>query len=324
MLLKRNIVFCLFMGSFVCLSACGKADKASCGNGTCESGETAESCAADCSEEPSESCGDGTCDADESFASCPADCSGLCAGEADATFSAGLADDGAWSAEECAGLEQNSACVSAGMAGAGVICAGAVDGPACEAMEDCAWAADGCIASTLNACALASGFGQSACEDAGCLYGAAGHQSCTAEVSEANCSAGSAVLKEAQGFECSWNATTGQCWGPKTGKDKARASASTCGASCLAAEDADACVIECLVSEDHLGSETLSSGCLSCFSGEYSCVLESCSTECAAVSTVCDGSCNLDCTEALQDCADCRETNGCNRLFRDCAEGAGS
>jgi hypothetical protein len=26
----------------------------------------------------------------------------------------------------------------------------------------------------------------------------------------------------------------------------------------------------------------------------------------------------------LQDCADCRETNGCNTLFRDCAEGAGS
>ncbi|MDP7040082.1 MAG: hypothetical protein QGI45_13055, partial [Myxococcota bacterium] len=95
MLSKKKLVFGLFMGSFVCLSACGKADKASCGNGTCESGETAESCAADCSEEPSESCGDGTCDADESFASCPADCSVLCAGEAYATFSAGLADDGA-------------------------------------------------------------------------------------------------------------------------------------------------------------------------------------------------------------------------------------
>lgn len=41
----------------------------SCGNGTCDEGETAESCPADCN-----LCGNGTCDQGESRTSCPADC----------------------------------------------------------------------------------------------------------------------------------------------------------------------------------------------------------------------------------------------------------
>ncbi len=46
----------------------------SCGNGTCDRGESAASCAADCSAAPT--CGDGTCGPDETLASCPADCGG--------------------------------------------------------------------------------------------------------------------------------------------------------------------------------------------------------------------------------------------------------
>jgi hypothetical protein len=322
MLLKRDFVFCLFIGGFVLLSGCGKSDKESCGNGTCESGETATSCAADCSEEAGDVCGDGSCDDGESFAACPADCSGLCTGESDVAFGAGLLGDGAWSATDCMGLVQNSACVSAGMVGAGVTCASAADATTCEAMVDCTWTG-GCLASTLITCNIAGATGQTACEAVGCLYGLAGYQSCTPAISEVNCSAGSAVLKAGQGFECSWNATTSQCWGAKTGKDEARAAAAACGASCLAAADVDACVVECMVGEDHLGSETLSSGCLSCYTGELSCVLESCLTECAA-STDCDASCSPDCTEALQGCAACQETKGCNALFESCALGTGS
>jgi hypothetical protein len=48
----------------------------SCGNGTCEAGETTSSCAADCAEPPA--CGDGTCKGDETPASCPADCPTMC------------------------------------------------------------------------------------------------------------------------------------------------------------------------------------------------------------------------------------------------------
>jgi hypothetical protein len=44
-----------------------------CGNGKCETGETAQSCAADCSSSPV--CGNGTCETGETAQSCPKDCS---------------------------------------------------------------------------------------------------------------------------------------------------------------------------------------------------------------------------------------------------------
>ncbi len=50
----------------------------SCGDGTCDSGETCDACAADCGACPAmPSCGDGTCDSTESCDSCAADC-GAC------------------------------------------------------------------------------------------------------------------------------------------------------------------------------------------------------------------------------------------------------
>ena len=45
-----------------------------CGNGACEQGETPESCPNDCTAD----CGDGTCGDDETLESCPADCTGVC------------------------------------------------------------------------------------------------------------------------------------------------------------------------------------------------------------------------------------------------------
>lgn len=58
------------------LPGCGSEDDDTnspvCGNGTCEAGENATTCAADCPSAPV--CGDGTCSAGETTGSCPGDC----------------------------------------------------------------------------------------------------------------------------------------------------------------------------------------------------------------------------------------------------------
>lgn len=62
------------------LSTCGVANgclpaPVVCGNGKCETGETAASCAGDCAPPPPATvCGDGKCQAPETAASCPQDC----------------------------------------------------------------------------------------------------------------------------------------------------------------------------------------------------------------------------------------------------------
>ena len=45
-----------------------------CGNGACEGGETAASCAADCAGPTGPVCGNGTCEGGETLLGCPADC----------------------------------------------------------------------------------------------------------------------------------------------------------------------------------------------------------------------------------------------------------
>ena len=58
-----------------CAQSAGCAGAAPvCGNGTCEAGETAATCAQDCKSGPV--CGNGTCEAGETKTSCPADCGG--------------------------------------------------------------------------------------------------------------------------------------------------------------------------------------------------------------------------------------------------------
>jgi secreted trypsin-like serine protease len=56
-----------------CEADCGACPPV-CGDGTCEGNEDCETCAADCGPCPVSYCGDGTCDADEDCNSCEADC----------------------------------------------------------------------------------------------------------------------------------------------------------------------------------------------------------------------------------------------------------
>ncbi len=54
--------------------SCSTSTGPVCGNGTCESGETATSCPADCKTTTPAVCGDGKCQAPETSDSCPSDC----------------------------------------------------------------------------------------------------------------------------------------------------------------------------------------------------------------------------------------------------------
>jgi hypothetical protein len=58
---------------------CGPPQPTTCGDGTCNGGETCATCPADCGAcpPPPPTCGNGTCDGTETCASCPADC-GVC------------------------------------------------------------------------------------------------------------------------------------------------------------------------------------------------------------------------------------------------------
>ncbi len=55
-----------------CPADCGTVNN--CGNGTCDAGETKANCPADCTGGTTNKCGNGTCDAGETTANCAADC----------------------------------------------------------------------------------------------------------------------------------------------------------------------------------------------------------------------------------------------------------
>lgn len=72
-------------------AGCGTTIEPTCGDGTCDPSETAESCPEDCITEPT--CGDGTCDAQETPEDCPADCAppeDSCSGKCIADYQQGL------------------------------------------------------------------------------------------------------------------------------------------------------------------------------------------------------------------------------------------
>ncbi len=94
-------------------TASGCKIPASCGNGTCDSGENCFSCAADCScgdeqacsvvagECAADTCGNGACDADENCLSCQADCG--CSGGESCAF-------GICTGDPCGGITYDGCC----------------------------------------------------------------------------------------------------------------------------------------------------------------------------------------------------------------------
>jgi hypothetical protein len=327
MLKSNKLLLFGFLGAFAMLSACGDDEhEHECGDGICDSHETAASCAADCMMAPPVCNSNGTCDDGENFANCAADCNNLCTGMADLAFREGPvgtgADVGAWADTDCAGKAQNDACVGAGMVGAGLSCAAGTDSMTCAALPaGCTWGGDtiGCIATTAATCAgIGAMGGQAGCEMAGCVYVG---MSCLPAQAEANCTAGSAVLKASKDFECSWNSTANVCWYPKTGADVASGAASDCGLSCLSNADPVACTLSCMLGADKLGPTALTGGCVSCYAAVLDCTLANCVVKCGEISSACDNMCSEACFTALTGCGSCRTDAGCDAVFNSCSEG---
>jgi len=68
-----------------CAADCASAVEPTCGDGSCDKGETCWQCPSDCGScvadgKSGPKCGDGSCDDDETCASCPSDC-GPCGGK---------------------------------------------------------------------------------------------------------------------------------------------------------------------------------------------------------------------------------------------------
>lgn len=88
---------------------------ARCGDGTCDEGESCQSCRADCASTcppppmdvpPAARCGDGTCNGSETCASCRADCASTCPPPVDVPATARCGDD------TCNGSETCSTCAA--------------------------------------------------------------------------------------------------------------------------------------------------------------------------------------------------------------------
>lgn len=80
--MKRILWICSLLGCAALLAGCdddsGSPQKTpSCGDGTCNNGETFQTCPADCEEESDTWCGDGFCDDDETEDNCAKDCKKL-------------------------------------------------------------------------------------------------------------------------------------------------------------------------------------------------------------------------------------------------------
>ena len=221
---KMNWIFALVLavGGAVFFSCGDDDDSSKCGDGTCDSGETATSCAADCTTAPVEACNNNqTCEEGENYGNCPGDCNALCSGDADSGFLGGLAGDGSWGEADCGGNAQLTACNGAGAVGAALACGqlGAT-AEACAALPlGCTWAGDdtGCIATAAATCAGAALAGgdnaQAACEAANCVW-VGGATPCMPAQSAENCAAGTAILSRAeQRAVCTAATTKDACTG---------------------------------------------------------------------------------------------------------------
>jgi hypothetical protein len=342
---------CRFLCRFEVACPCGveritkddvvcRADCGGCGDGSCDDGETPESCAADCAV----TCGDGTCDGGESAASCPQDCGNTCGdGRCEGAESpATCPDDCAASAcgdGECLPPEDVASCprdcgascgngecepgesVDTCAADCGSTCGDSVcDGT--ETPETCArdcgaTCGDGVCANgeTPETCARDCG---ATCGDGVCADGETPEtceRDCGATCGNGECEPGESV--EQCPRDCSETCGDGVCEGAETPQTCDRDCGATCGnGDCEPGESVEQCPRDC--------GATCGNG--ECEAGESA---EQCARDCldACGNGLClPGesivNCPTDCTPACGDALCGRGETG-ESCARDCAAACG-
>jgi uncharacterized protein (TIGR03382 family) len=246
-------------------AACGAAS--TCGNGTCDAGETCATCGGDCG--ACETCGNGACDAGETCSSCEDDC-GACATCGDGTCDAG---------ETCSSCEDDcGACATCGdgTCDAGETCSICEDDcGACEACGDGTCGEGESCASCEGDCGACAVCGDGQCAlDESCSACASDCGDC-ASCGDGRCSAGESCV--------SCDADCGAC--------------GSCGNGvCSDGETCESCALDC--GRCPVCGDGFCAGAETC---------EDCDTDCGPCEACGDGTCSAreSCLRCPRDCGAC-------------------
>ena len=193
--------------------ACDEATSACtsiCGDGTCDAGETCDTCAADC---PSFTlagfdCGNGLCEAGdgEDCVNCPADCAGVQGGKPANRFCCGFGGSNPVGCGDSACTTGGNACTETAQGGGGSTCCGDAT---CESPEDSsncpldcgapAFCGDGTCDSGEDVCSCAADCGAPPSSEASCTDGSDNDCDGFVDCADSDCSADAAC----QAVDCS-------------------------------------------------------------------------------------------------------------------------
>jgi plastocyanin len=289
-----------------------------CGDGTCDAGESCDSCSEDCG--ACSTCGDGVCDPDEHCAGCATDC-GACEGSCcEAHDGPGCDDDSValcvcdigdpW----CCEVEWDGLCVEVAKSGCGACQPEETTGPCCEAhgglsCDDPAVA--DCVCADQPFCC--DGKWDEFCAEAASACGGGCGDTC----GDGTCS----VAESCENCPLDCGACQGPCCEAHDGTGCADLATSTCvcdiDATCCDNAWTESCAIQAVIQCGWTGDCATDCGDGTCSLGE---TCTDCADDCGECGVCGDGtcgpaetcsSCDTDCGACEGSCCTVHETPGC-------------